>query len=183
MPAYPTPFDGSLPANLRQTLLGLDSPAAIQAYLDSLPSIGEERDRSPLNVMRDRQCHCLDDDHVLALFRLDGRWGALAKSNYAGLRYREPAMSYFDDFFNSAGQPTLRRYTRPFDLSHYPDTTWAWDEAATQVVCRRFYARKSLLLISPQAAARQHPLDERSFRAGTLGTDLAELYPRQGGSK
>lgn len=194
----------------------MDSPTVIQAYLDSLPYVGEERDRSPLDVMRDRQSHCLDgglfaalalwrigyapllidlvpapgldDDHVLALFRVGARWGALAKSNYAGLRYREPvyrslrelAMSYFDDFFNSRGERTLRGYTRPFDLSKYPETGWAWDEAATRDLFRRFYARRSIPLINEEAAAALHPLDERSFKSGTLGTDLAEVYPRQG---
>ena len=128
----------------------------------------------------------LDDDHVLAPFKVDGGWGALAKSNYAGLRYREPVyrslrelvMSYFDDFFNPAGQRTLRRYTRAFDLSRHPDATWPWDETATQVLYRRFYARKSIPLISSRAAARLHPLDERAYKAGTLGTNFNETYSR-----
>ena len=86
-------------------LAALDSPAKIQAYLDSLPYRAEELDRSPLQVWRDGQCHCLDgalfaaaalrrlgfparvidlvpepgadDDHVLALYQVDGctgRW-------------------------------------------------------------------------------------------------------------
>ena len=91
---------------------------AIFDYLDSLPYIGEDLNRPPLRVMQDRQCHCLDggflaalalrrlghpplvidlvpepgtdDDHVLALYRVDGCWGAVAKSNYTALRYREP---------------------------------------------------------------------------------------------
>src|SRR5207248_866210 len=31
-----------------------------------------------------------DDDHVIAIFRIEGHWGSVAKSNYSGLRYREP---------------------------------------------------------------------------------------------
>jgi hypothetical protein len=214
MAAFPSEFEAHLPPALRQTWQALDSPVAIQGYLDGLPYIGQQRNRAPLAVMQDRQCHCLDggffaalalwrlgfrpmlidlvpapgldDDHVLALFRVDGCWGAVAKSNYPGLRYREPvyrslrelAMSYFDDFFNSAGERTLRRYTRPFDLTQIPDTGWAWDEGATQVLYRRFYARESFPLISEQAAARLHHLDERSFKSGTLGTDMAEVFPR-----
>jgi len=212
MPSLIEQFTEQLPAAERVIFLGLESPVAIQAYLDSLPYFAEERDRSPLNLIRDAQCHCLDggvfaalalwrlgfrpllidlvpepgtdDDHVLALFEADGCWGALAKSNYAGLRYREPVyrtlrelvMSYFDDFFNPAGQRTLRGYTRPFDLSRYPGRDWAWDEPATQGLYRRFYARKYVRVISPEAATRLHPLDERAFKSGTLGTDFGETY-------
>jgi hypothetical protein len=207
-------FTGQLPDAQRVVFLGLASPVAIQAYLDSLPYVAEERNRSALDLMRDAQCHCLDggvfaslalwrlgfrpllidlvpepgtdDDHVLALFQAHGCWGALAKSNYAGLRYREPVyrslrelvMSYFDDFFNPTGQRTLRGYTRPFDLSRYPGRDWAWDEPAMQELCRRFYARKCIRVISPEAAALLQPLDERAFRSGTLGTDFDETYPR-----
>lgn len=214
MTSFPLRFQDHLAEDLRRTFLQLNSPVAIQTYLDSLPYIAEERDRSPLNVILDGQCHCLDggffaalslwrlgfrplvldlvpepsldDDHVLAPFKVDGGWGALAKSNYAGLRYREPVyrslrelvMSYFDDFFNPAGQRTLRRYTRAFDLSRHPDATWPWDETATQVLYRRFYARKSIPLISSRAAARLHPLDERAYKAGTLGTNFNETYSR-----
>ena len=111
-------FESRLPQNLRKKFVSLDSPFAIQTYLDSMPYVGEERDRSPLNVMLDNQSHCLDggflaalllwrigfkpllidivpypgedDDHVLALYQIEGRWGALAKSNYVNLGFREP---------------------------------------------------------------------------------------------
>jgi hypothetical protein len=214
MPTLIEQFEARLPDAQRAAFRKLDSPVAIQDYLDSLPYVAEERDRSPLNLILDGQCHCLDggffaalalwrlgfrpllidlvpepnfdDDHVLALLQVDGGWGALAKSNYAGLRYREPVyrslrelvMSYFDDFFNQVGQRTLRGYTRPFDLSRHMGSSWPWDESATQTLYRRFYARKSTPLISAQAAARLHPLDERAYKAGTLGTDFSETYPR-----
>ena len=50
-----------------------------------------------------------DDDHVIAVFKEDGHWGAVAKSNFTSLRYREPVyrslrelvMSYFDFYFNT----------------------------------------------------------------------------------
>ena len=68
-----------------------------------------------------------DDDHVLAVFRRRGHWGAIAKSNYAGLRFREPvyrtlrelAMSYFEHYFNLAGEKTLRGYSRPVNLTRF----------------------------------------------------------------
>ncbi len=61
-------FEARLPASLRRKFQNLQSPIDIQRYLDSLAYIGEERDRCPLDVMKDRQCHCLDG----------GLFGALA---------------------------------------------------------------------------------------------------------
>ena len=31
-----------------------------------------------------------DDDHVVAVYREAGLWGSIAKSNFAGLRFRAP---------------------------------------------------------------------------------------------
>ena len=58
----------------------------------------------------------LDDDHVLAIFRRHGCWGAVAKSNYAWLRYGEPVcrtlrelvMGYFEAYFGVDGSKVLR---------------------------------------------------------------------------
>ncbi|MBX4206396.1 hypothetical protein KW784_01255 [Candidatus Parcubacteria bacterium] len=67
-----------------------------------------------------------DFDHVVALFKIDGCWGAVSKTNHAVLRYREPvyrsirelAMSYFHEYFlYENGKKTLRSYSKPFDLS------------------------------------------------------------------
>lgn len=207
-------FASYLPIYLQKTFRGFRDPYDIQTYLDSLAYIAEERDRSPLNVMLDGQCHCLDggllaslalwqlgfgplmldlvpapamdDDHVLAIFQVDGLWGAVAKSNFVGLRYREPVyrsirelvMSYFEVYFNNNRERSLRGYTRPFDLLRCTEATWAWDEVKTQKLYKRFYARKSISLFPDAVAARLHLLDERSFAGGTLGTDMQETYPR-----
>ena len=196
----------------RSSFLGFRSPHAVQVYLDGMPYVAEERDRSPLAVMTDRQCHCLDggcfaalalrrlgfpslvidlvpepgtdDDHVLAVFRLDGLWGALAKSNFTGLGYREPvyrslrelAMSYFEDYYNFERQRTLRGYTRPFDLARFDHTGWMWDEAALAGMTKRFYGRKAVPLLAPAAAKRLLPADERSFQAASMGTDFNWVY-------
>ena len=134
----------------RAVLRRLDSPPKIQAYLDSLRYPADDFNRSPLRVMLDRKANCFDgalfaafalwrlghpprivdlfadndDDHLLALFKMRGAWGAIAKSNYVGLRFREPVyrslrelvMSYFEPFYNTLGDKSLRSYTRPISL-------------------------------------------------------------------
>ena len=134
----------------------LATPEKIQRFLDDLPYNKEPHGdtcRSPRRVLRDRTAHCMegalfgaaalrmlghppllldleavrDDDHVLAIFRARGHWGALAKSNYSGLRYREPvyrtlrelAMSYFEHYYNLRKEKTLRNYSRPVNLRRF----------------------------------------------------------------
>jgi hypothetical protein len=206
--SFITDFESRLPETLRQPFQRLDTPFAIQQYLDSLPYKAEERDRSPLNVILDGQCHCLDgglfaalalwrigyaplladivpdpgmdDDHVLALYKIEGRWGAVAKSNYVNLGFREAVyknlreltMSYFEHFASVTQVKTLRGYTRPFDASRCTHLNWAVDEAGATQLYRRFYQRKSIPLITPSMAARLNPIADRNYQAETLFTDL-----------
>lgn len=206
-----TEFETRLTPPLVEQFHSLDSPPAIQAYLDSLPYIAEELDRSPLRVMTDGQCHCLDggifaalalsrlghrpllldlvpdpgkdDDHVLALYRLGGLWGCVAKSNYPVLRSREPvyrslrelAMTYFDFYFSINREKSLRGYTRPLDLSRFPPN-WMWDEEGIAHISRRLYSRTPVSLISPGIASRLSLADERTYQAASLGTDFNWAY-------
>jgi hypothetical protein len=211
--SFLTQFQSRLSTGLRGQFLQLKTPFAIQDYLDSMPYIGEERDRSPLNVMLDRQCHCLDggffaalalwqigfkpllidivpdpgmdDDHVLALYQIDGRWGAVAKSNYINLGFREPVyknlrelvMTYFEHYASIHKEKSLRGYTRPFDASRYAHLNWAWDEAgANQLYHKHFYGRKAIPLITRQMAKRLNPLTDRAYAAETLHTNLSESF-------
>ncbi len=205
-------FENLLPKPLLKILRGLKSPAAVQEYLDSLPYKAEDLDRSPLRVMTDGQAHCLDggmfaalalwrigfrpllldlvpdpgtdDDHVLALYQLDGLWGAVAKSNYVNLRFREPvyrslrelAMTYFEHYYNLQRRKTLRAYTRPFNLEHVKDGSWMWSEETVKAVCQRFYKLKPIPLISPENSPGLSLVDERSYKAGTYGTDFSWAF-------
>ncbi len=66
-----------------------------------------------------------DSDHVVALFKQNGYWGAISKTSHAVLRYREPiyktirelALSYFHEYFLDNGTKTLRSYSKPFNLT------------------------------------------------------------------
>lgn len=210
-------FESRLPAKLRRKFNQLNTPFAIQEYLDSLTYKGEERDRSPLNVMLDGQAHCLDggflaalclwrigfepllidllpdpgvdDDHVLALYRIEGRWGALAKSNYVNLGFREPvykslrelAMTYFEHYVSIRQRKVLTGYTRPIDASRYTHLDWAWDEDGANILYHKhFYGRKAIRLITSGMAARLSPVADRAYRAETLFTDLNESFGNRG---
>ena len=211
--AFLTEFQTRLPADLREKFISLKTLFLIQEYLDSLTYIGEERDRSPLNVMLDGQSHCLDggflaalalwrigfkpllidivpdpgkdDDHVLALYNIDGRWGAVAKSNYVNLGFREPVyknlrelvMTYFEHYVSFQQEKTLRGYTRPFDASRYTQLNWAWDEAgANQLYHKHFYGRKTIPLITERMAKRLSPVADRVYSAEILHTNLRESF-------
>ena len=138
----------------------------IQDFLDGLPTNWEpEGDTviSPIRVLRERRAHCIeaamfaamvlrlhghkplildltannkDQDHVIALFKRNGCWGAIAKSNHHGLGYRdaiyknvrELVISYFHEYLNLDGEKTLRSYTKPIDLSRFDHMHWTTDE-------------------------------------------------------
>jgi len=190
----------------------LTSPLEIQNYLDSLPYVGEDLNRSPLRVIRDRQCHCLDggilaalalrrlgypplildlvpepntdDDHVLTIFSRNGCYGAIAKSNFVGLRYREPVyrslrelvMSYFEQFYNIDGIKTLRGYTRPLDLSRFDRFEWATRETGVEKIVKALYRRQPIPVIDSTQVASLSPVDRRSYEAGMLGVNYEGLY-------
>lgn len=136
----------------------LGSPGAVQDFLDGIPYNAEPVCRSPREVLRVRRAHCMegallaaaalnhhgrppllvdlrahnDDDHVIAIFSEDGRWGAVAKSNTTLLRMRDPvyrtvrelAMSYFPFYFNLDGHSALRAYSVPCDLTRFDGRGW-----------------------------------------------------------
>jgi hypothetical protein len=149
------------PAELR-SLRALKTPVGIQRFLDEIPYHLAGTAWSPRKVLHERTAHCLegatfaaaalrilgfpplildleaeqDTDHVLAVFKMRGHWGAVAKSNFAGCRYREPvyrslrelALSYFNIYFNLRGERSLRRYSRPVNLRRFDGRHWMTSE-------------------------------------------------------
>lgn len=211
-----SPFDEMLTAAERDLLQSLDSPAKIQAYLDATPYAAEYRNRCSINVLRDHYAHCLDgalfgamalrrlgfpplvvdmfpdpgmdDDHVLAIYRVDGRYGAVAKSNFSGLRMREPVyrdlrelvMSYFEDFYNVNGIRTLRTYTRPLNLAAYDRFGWEYSDTGVDKIEKKLLSLKRIPLITQAMADRLNPLDQLSYQAGMLGTNIKGVYQPKG---
>lgn len=123
---------------------------------------GKQTLKSPLMVLRTKNAHCIegailaayilslhgypplilhlktikgDFDHVIALFKQNGLWGALSKTNHSVLRYREPVyrsvrelvMSYFHEYFLNDGRKTLIKYSRPLKLSIF-EKGWEVEE-------------------------------------------------------
>lgn len=188
----------------------LRTPARVQDFLDGLAYRTEDAPASPRRVLRERRAHCYDgalfaaaalrvaghapllvdlqavrdDDHVLAVFRRDGRWGAVAKSNFSGLRFREPifrtvralAASYFESYFNLEGEKTLRRHSVPFDLSRFDPLRWTFDETHLSRIAERLDASRHLPLLMPGQERALRPVDDRSMHAGTVGTDMAGVH-------
>ncbi len=201
---------GLTPAELRK-FRGLRSPHGIQRALDDMPYHLADSARSPRWVLRENTSHCYegalfaaaalriigypplildleaehDTDHVIAVYRhpIDGCWGALAKSNYTGCRYREPvyrslrelAMSYFDTYFNLRGERTLRTFSRPVHMRRFDSLQWMTSEQPVWFVAEYLLTISHYSLITPAQAKRLHRLDGRSFRAGCL--ERAEKKP------
>jgi hypothetical protein len=193
---------GLLPQDLR-TLRALKTPARIQKFIDALTYQYADTAWSPQRVLRERKGHCLegallaaaalringhppllmdleavhDDDHVIALYRERGLWGGLAKSNFAGLRFRAPiyrtlrelALSYFEHYYNLRGERTLRAYSQPVNLARLDRRNWMTSEEDVWCVPELLIAARHYPLF-PHKIARSLPrLDRRSFEAGMHG--------------
>ena len=200
-----------LKKNERQLMAGLNTPVKIQAFLDQLSYSLEEAYRCPLRVLRERTAHCFDgaifaagalwrlghpplilellpndrdDDHLLALYQRYGHWGALAQSNFASLRFREPVyrtlreliMSYFEQFYNVDREKTLRGYTRPLNLQTMGNIRWMVDDRLLEEISERLDKIRRYSLINEKIAGELSPVDERSYQAGLLGANKKGLY-------
>ncbi len=203
-------FEDELDLETRKVFSSLNTPARIQAFLDEIPYRPEEEYLSPLSAIRDGRAHCFDggllgalalrrlgyppviidllpwndDDHVLAVYKIGRFYGAVAKSNYSGLRlreavYRDPrelVMSYFEQFFNTLGQKTLRGYTHPIRLLPYDRWNWETDDAGAWKVYQRMLAAPKVMLLSAEQISSLALADERSVQAGLLGSRAEGLF-------
>ena len=136
---------------------------------------GKDSIKSPIMVLRAKNAHCIeaamlgayilslhghpplllhlvstkdDSDHVIALFKIKGYWGALSKGNHVTLRYRDPVyktirelvMSYFNEYYLEDGVKTMRSYSRPLNLNIFKsnwvvqeDDLWDIDQALDKI--------------------------------------------------
>jgi hypothetical protein len=204
-------LDLALTDHERGVMATLTTPRAIQDFLDGCAYSSDPYYRCPLRVLRERRAHCFDgalfaaaalrrlghpprildllsdgrdDEHLLALFKADGRWGALAQSNFSGLRYREPvyssvrelAMSYFEPYFNLARERTLVGYTGPLSLAPFDRLRWTVSDEHLERIAERTERGRRVELITTAMHDRLTSVDEKSYQAGLLGSDAAGLF-------
>jgi hypothetical protein len=204
-------FMSALTQTERQTMDRLTSPNLIQAFLDETVYSADAFYRCPVRVLREQTAHCFDgalfaavalrrlgfpplilemlpndrdDDHLLAVFNRDGRWGTVAKSNFIGLRFREPVyrtlrelvMSYFEQFYNVEGEKTLRGYTLPLNLKSFDKSGWMTADEPLEAIAQRLDEIRRVELLTPDMINGLSLLDERSSRAGLAGANEAGLY-------
>jgi hypothetical protein len=214
MPALNS-FEQVLTSSEHRILSGLTSPNQIQAFLDKLAYSPETGYRCPLRVIREKMAHCFDgalfgaaalwrlgypplilymiatardDDHLLALYRRDGRWGSVAKSNFVGLRFREPVyrtlrelvMSYFELYYNVAREKTLRSYTVPLNLGVYDKQNWMVRDEPLERIAERLDEIRKFPILTRRAVRGLSLVDERSYRAGMYGLDRKGLFSPPG---
>jgi len=183
----------------------LRTPRGVQRALDHMPYHVADTAWSPRRVLREGTAHCLegavfaaaalrvlgfppllldleavqDTDHVVAVFRVRNHWGAIAKSNFSGLRYREPvyrsvrelAMSYFDGYVNLRGERTLRAYSRPVNLARFDRTHPGWMTSERDLWCipEHLVGIPHTRLLTPALTRSLSRVDRRSLAAGLVG--------------
>lgn len=201
----PTPGELGLSADEGRLLGDLRTPQRIQEFVVGLRANFEQSGdtlRSVRGVLRHSEAHCIeaafaaacalwlhgdppllmdltatsdDADHVVALFRRNGCWGAISKSNHAWLRWRDPvyrslrelAMSYFHEYFNK-GRKTLRTYSASFDLRRFAPETWITGEESCWDVGAALDDARHYRLIAPAQMRWLMPPDATVMRADNL---------------
>jgi len=146
----------------RRLFARLNTPRKIQDWLDRLPVNFEpdgDTVMSPRRMLKARAAHCAegalfaaavmmfhrkdvwlvdlrarptDHDHVIAVFKEHGRFGAISKTNHSILRWRDPiyksvrelAMSYAHEYCLPSGAKSLLAFSRPFSLKRYALARW-----------------------------------------------------------
>ncbi len=183
-----------------------DTPQKIQAFLNAIPINHEltgETILSVREVLRQRRAHCIegafvaacalwlhgdppllvhldcdisDYPHVIAVFRRSGCWGAVSKTNGAGLRYRDPvyrtlrelAMSYFHEYFNKKYLKTLRSYSATVDLRRIDPALWVTNAGACSEIHDHLVSARHYPLVSAAQARRLAPRDSFERKASKL---------------
>ncbi|HZX11983.1 MAG TPA: hypothetical protein VFE88_00805 [Candidatus Nanoarchaeia archaeon] len=184
----------------------LNTPRKVQDFLNKISiNFEEDGDTclSPRCVLRERRAHCVegamlaalalrvhgqrplvldlsatkeDQDHVVALFKKKGCWGAISKTNHAMLRYREPVyrtirelvMSYFHEYFLDSGKKTLRRYSLPVDLARFDKLNWMTNEQEVWFVPEYLVGARHYKVVSKKQARRLRKADPLEVDAGKL---------------
>ncbi|MDQ6714439.1 MAG: hypothetical protein M3Z28_14845 [Candidatus Dormibacteraeota bacterium] len=196
----------------------LDTPSKIQRFLDDIrynTEDGGETFRSPRRVLRDKTANCIegavlaaaalrlegapplimdltavhDEDHVIAVYRRRGLWGAIGTSKFTGLRDREPvyrtlrelAMSYFEHYFNLKGERTLRGHGRPVNLARFDRLHWMTTEVDLWPIAEHLERIPHVPLLAATVARGLTPVNRRLRAAELLAHPTAGPAETRGG--
>jgi|SRR3989344_4630023 len=164
---------------------------------------GEDTCKSPQQVLKEKKCHCIegailasmilrfhkqkplivdltsskkDFDHVIAVFKQCGKWGAISKTNHAVLRYREPVyssirelvMSFFHEYFLKDGKKTLRSYSLPVDLSKFDKKGWMSALNDVWYIADYLAKVKHFKILNKKQIAGLRKADKIEIKAGKL---------------
>jgi hypothetical protein len=194
----------------RKILRRFRHPIDIQLYLNKLDYNPDSSAQSPRTIISTRTAHCFegalfaaaalrmlgfppllvdmeadnDDDHVIAVFRINGHWGAVAKSNTTVLRFREPVyrsirelvMSYFDMYFNTKGYKTLRTYSRPLNLSRFDRRQWITSASNLDYIGEFLYTIPHTKILTATMRRRLSKADPDIKRACFMGSKTSGLF-------
>jgi len=179
----------------------LDTPQKVQHYVYGLRQNFElhgDTCRPVREVLRAGSAHCIegamlaacalwihgepplvmdmraerDFDHVVALFRRRGCWGAISKTNGVGLRWRDPvyrslrelSMSYFHEYTNKLDHKTLREFSLPYDLRRVDPAIWVTGRKNAWQVPEALDELRHFALVSGhhlRAVTRRDPFERR----------------------
>ncbi len=188
----------------------LNSPIKIQSFLENLEYNSVIECRSPRYVIKNRRAHCTegaifaaaclefigypplvvdlkaenDDDHVIAVFKYRGCWGAVAKSNFTVLRFREPvyrtlrelSMSYFDFYFNTLGEKTLRSYSLPHNLNRFDHLGWKITDNDLDEIGNWLTDVKHISLITNAQVKNLSPAGDSILKSSLIGSNPSGLF-------
>jgi hypothetical protein len=188
----------------------LANPDRVQSFLDNLPYRCEDGHLSARAALREGRAHCFDgallaaaalqrggylprlidlcatrdDDHIICSFRYRGRWGAVAKSNFPGLRFREPVyrtprelvLSYFEFYFNLEGEKSLREFSEPLRLPPRTRLDWECDDSCGDRVVELLTAQRHYPLLLLRQAGALRRMDKRLFQSQLVGVNMKGAY-------
>lgn len=171
--------------------------------------------RSPRAVLRTQKAHCIegamlaatalwlhsepplimnlsarlgrgDVDHVITLYKRNGYYGAISKTNHAVLRFRDPiyrtlrelALSYFNEWFLiSSGEKTLECYSKQLDLEKHFGTAWITQEKDLWEVAEALSVTPHYQLVPKGNLRYLRKADAMEMKAGSF-PEWTENNPR-----
>jgi len=193
-----------LPDHEWKILKKLNTPVKIQDFLNSLKTNFEKDGETfypPTMVLKKRICHCVegavlaalalrvngfppllldltsgktDQDHVVAVFKKDGKWGAISKTSHAALRYREPvynsirelAMSYFHEYIDDFGKKSLRSFAGPINLKRFDKLGWMTTWEDVDYIPEYLADVKHTKILTRKQIRNLRPADKVEIKAG-----------------